>query len=167
MLSNSSRDLLSADLFVTEMDAIGERYRFHHLFGAFLRARLRSLGDARLQETYRRAIGALQLRGDHTDALGLAVAAGDTRRAATIVTEAIIALSSCPTLAIRTAILAWLREYGTDAVSNDPETLLQLVLVLAISGDFDVESWLIQVEFANPEAEPFLGALLYGAWSSQ
>ena len=160
-------DLLSADLFVTEMDAIGERYRFHHLFGAFLRARLRSLGDARLQETYRRAIGALQLRGDHTDALGLAVAAGDTRRAATIVTEAIIVSFELSNAGdSHRAILAWLREYGTDAVSNDPETLLQLVLVLAISGDFDVESWLIQVEFANPEAEPFLRALLYGAWAA-
>ena len=160
-------DLLSADLFVTEMDASGQRYRFHQLFRAFLRARLRSLGDARLQETYRRAIEALQLRGDHTDALGIAMAAGDTRRAATIVTDAIMMSFDLSNAGdSHRAILAWLREYGTDAVSNDPETLLQLVLVLAISGDFDVESWLIQVELANPEADPFLRALLYGIWAA-
>ena len=160
-------DLLSADLFVTEMDAIGQRYRFHQLFRAFLRARLRSLGDARLQETHRRAIGALQLRGDHTDALGIAMTAGDTRRAATIVTDAIIKSFDLSNAGdSHRAIIAWLREYGTDAVSNDPETLLQLVLVLAISGDFDVESWLTKVELANPGADPFLRALLYGAWAA-
>ena len=160
-------DLLSADLFVTEMDAIGQRYRFHQLFRAFLRARLRSLGDARLQETYGRAIGALQLRGDHTDALGIAMRIGDTRRAATIVTEAIMMSFDLSNVGgSHGAIFAWLREYGTDAVSNDPETLLQLILVLAISGDFDVESWLIQVELANPEADSFLRALLYGTWAA-
>ena len=160
-------NLLSADLFVTEVDVIGERYRFHHLFGAFLRARLRSLGNARLQETYRRAIGALQLRGDHTDALGIAMAAGDTRRAAAIVTDAIMMSFDLSNAGdSHRAILAWLREYGTDSVSNDPETLLQLVLVLAISGSYDVEGWLIQVELANPEADPFLRALLYGTWAA-
>ncbi len=160
-------NLLAADLFVTEVDVIGERYRFHHLFGAFLRARLRSLGNARLQEIYRHAIGALQLRGDHTGALGLAMAAGDTRLAATIVTDAIIMSFDFSNAGdSHRAILAWLREYGTDSVSRDPETLLQLVLVLAISGDYDVERWLIQVELANPEADPFLRALLYGTWAA-
>ena len=160
-------DLLSADLFVTEVDVIGERYRFHHLFSAFLRARLRSLGDARLRAIDERAIGVLQLRGDHTAALGIAMASGDTRRAATIVTEAIMMSFDLSNAGdSHRAILAWLREYGTDSVSNDPETLLQLVLVLAISGDYDVERWLIQVELANPEADPFLRALLYGTWAA-
>jgi LuxR family maltose regulon positive regulatory protein len=160
-------DLLSADLFVTEMDAIGERYRFHHLFSAFLRARLRSLGDARVRALDKRAIAALQLRGDRTAALGIAMASGDTRRAATIVTEAIVMSFDLSNAGdSHRAILAWLREYGTDSVSHDPETLLQLVLVLAISGSHDVENWLIQVELANPEADPFLRALLYGTWAA-
>jgi hypothetical protein len=82
-------ELVSGDLFVVQVDHGGARFRFHHLFGAFLRARLRRLGADRLRDTQERAITALEDRGEHLAALRLAMASGDTGRAAGIVTTTI------------------------------------------------------------------------------
>jgi len=48
------------------------------------------------------------------------------------------------------AIRSWLRQYGNEAVYSDPETMLQLLLVLAMSGGQDVTGWLTEVERALP-----------------
>ncbi|HEY4607857.1 MAG TPA: hypothetical protein VIH06_01600, partial [Ilumatobacteraceae bacterium] len=47
--------LIATDLFVVPLDNEGRWNRYHHLFGAFLRARLASLGDARRRAVHDRA----------------------------------------------------------------------------------------------------------------
>ena len=159
-------ELVSAELFVVPVGDTGQRFRFHHLFGAFLRARLRSFGEDRLREAQQRAIAALEERGERLAALRLAVASGDTRRAATVVTATIsssldLSDSQVSTMAVR----AWLREYGLDAVRSDPEQLVELVLGLAQMGKPEVEGWLARVQEAHPDPDPSLSRLLHGTWA--
>ena len=55
--------LIASNLFVVELDDPPRWLRYHHLFGAFLRARLASLGASRLREANDRASRALELAG--------------------------------------------------------------------------------------------------------
>jgi len=48
-------ELLASDLFLTQVDGTDQRYRLHHLFRDFLRARLKSLGEARFLGACERA----------------------------------------------------------------------------------------------------------------
>ena len=59
--------LLAADLFVVPLDDRAHWYRYHHLFGAFLRARLGSMGSARLAAAHERASQALEDRETSRD----------------------------------------------------------------------------------------------------
>ena len=61
--------VLTANLFVVPLDDQACWYRYHHLFGAFLRARLASLGSARLRAAHERACDALEGRHDVEGAL--------------------------------------------------------------------------------------------------
>ena len=54
--------LVAADLFVVPLDERGRWYRYHHLFGAFLRARLASLGTSRVRSAHDRASRCLEER---------------------------------------------------------------------------------------------------------
>ena len=159
-------ELVSAELFVVPVGDTGQRYRFHHLFGAFLRARLRSVGEDRLREAQQRAIVALEERGERLAALRLAVASGDTRRAATVVSATISSsLDLSDSQVSIMAVRAWLREYGLDAVRSDPEQLVELVLGLAQMGKPEVEGWLARVQEAHPDPDPSLSRLLHGTWA--
>jgi LuxR family maltose regulon positive regulatory protein len=40
--------VIADDLFIYQVDTVGQRFRLHHMFAAFLRARLKSLGGAEL-----------------------------------------------------------------------------------------------------------------------
>ena len=61
--------LLAANLFVVPLDDGSGWYRYHHLFRAFLLARLASLGTTRPWAARDRACGALEDRGDYRSAL--------------------------------------------------------------------------------------------------
>ena len=160
------QELVSAELFVVPVGDAGQRYRFQHLFGAFLRARLRSVGEDRLREAQQRAIVALEERGERLAALRLAVASGDTRRAATVVSATISSsLDLSDSQVSIMAVRAWLREYGLDAVRTDPEQLVELVLGLAQMGKPEVEGWLTLVQEAHPDPDPSLSGLLHGTWA--
>jgi LuxR family transcriptional regulator, maltose regulon positive regulatory protein len=159
-------ELVSADLFVVAVDPAGGRYRFHHLFAAFLRARLASLGADHLREAQERAIEALEHRGERLSALRLAMVSGNTTRAASIVTATISAsLDLSDSQVSILAVRAWLREYGLEAADRHPEQLLQLMLGLAQLGKPEVEGWLDRVEQAHPDPDPFLSAFLHGTWA--
>jgi LuxR family maltose regulon positive regulatory protein len=160
-------ELLASDLFLTEVDTTAQLYRFHHLFREFLRARLKLLGEARLLETCERAAAALEERGDRSGALEIAMIGGDAPLSAAIVARAVATSFDMSNVGnSHAAIRAWLRRHGNEAVSSDPETLLQLVLVLAMSGGQDVTNWLTEVERVHPDADAFLRALLYGVWAA-
>ncbi len=158
--------LVSADVFVVQVDEAAPRYRFHHLFAAFLRARLKRFGESRFREAQERAIEALEERGERLAALRLAMARGDTRRAAGIVTATVFSSldlsdSGVSTMAVRT----WLRQYGLEAARGDPEQLAQLLVGLAQEGRPEVEGWLALVEQAQPDADPYFRAFLHGTWA--
>ncbi len=159
-------ELVSAELFVVPVGETGERYRFHHLFGAFLRARLRSLGPDRLRQAQERAIRALEDGGERLPALRLAMASGDTRRAASVVTATVsssLSLSDREVSAL--AVRTWLRQYGADAARDHPDQLLELVVGLAQFGHPEVEGWLTRVQEAHPDPDAFLSSFLHGTWA--
>lgn len=159
-------ELVSADLFVVQLDPVGARFRFHHLFRAFLRARLRRLGQERLREAQERAIGALEEGGEHLAALRLAMDSGETARAALIVnTTVFTSLAVSDEQVSTTAIRAWLRQYGREAAESNPEQLLPLLVALAQFGQPDVAGWLERVEQAHPDPDPYLSAFLHGTWA--
>jgi ATP/maltotriose-dependent transcriptional regulator MalT len=160
-------ELLASDLFLTQVDGIRQQYRFHHLFRGFLRARLRSCGEVRLLGTCERAAAALEERGDRNAALEVAMIGGDAQRAAAIVARAVetsfdMSSEGNSHLAIR----AWLRRHGDGGAQSDPETTLQLLAVLAMSGGQDVTSWLTEVERALPAADAYMRSLLYAVWAA-
>ena len=99
--------------------------------------------------TCERAATALEDRGDRNAALDIAMIGGDAQLAAAILARAVeTSFDMSSEGNSHVAIRAWLRGYGKEAVHSDPETMLQLLLVLAMSGGQDVTSWLTEVERA-------------------
>ena len=159
-------ELLASDLFLTQVDGTDQRYRLHHLFRDFLRARLKSLGEARFLGACERAAAVLEEGGDRNAALEIAMIGGDAQLAAAIVVRAVeTSFDMSNEGDSHVAIRSWLRQYGNEAVYSDPETMLQLLLVLAMSGGQDVTGWLTEVERALPDADAFLRSLLHGVWA--
>ena len=96
--------------------------------------------------------------------LRLAMASGDTRRAADVVTATLassldLSDSQVSTMAAR----AWLREYGPNAARQNPDQLLELALGLTQLGKPEVEGWLTRIEEAHPDPDPYLRACLHGS----
>jgi len=150
------------------VDGTDQRYRLHHLFRDFLRARLKSLGEARFLGACERAAAVLEEGGDRNAALEIAMIGGDAQLAAAIVVRAVeTSFDMSNEGDSHVAIRSWLRQYGNEAVYSDPETMLQLLLVLAMSGGQDVTGWLTEVERALPDADAFLRSLLHGVWPSR
>jgi len=148
------------------VDGTDQRYRLHHLFRDFLRARLKSLGEARFLGACERAAAVLEEGGDRNAALEIAMIGGDAQLAAAIVVRAVeTSFDMSNEGDSHVAIRSWLRQYGNEAVYSDPETMLQLLLVLAMSGGQDVTGWLTEVERALPDADAFLRSLLHGVWA--
>ena len=161
-------ELVSADLFVVQVGDVEERYRFHRLFRTFLRARLMSLGGDLPRKVHERAIRALEERGDHLAALRLATMTGDTRRAAEIVTKNLLtSLNVADCRVSNVAVRAWLREYGANAVFDDPEQLLLFVAELAVSGRPEAEEWLTRLAQAHPDPDFSLRGLLHAVQMEQ
>ena len=159
--------LLLANLFVVPLDDVGQWYRYHHLFGAFLRARLRAQGPGKFGEAHDRAGRALEARGDIVGALHLAIDNDDLERAALIVRRTIGRFMNLAD-AEMTAVAAryWLHARGAELAATDPETVLEFILALVVSsGPDDAARWLQLVDGAHPEAPPELTALMHGVWA--
>jgi LuxR family maltose regulon positive regulatory protein len=158
--------LIAENLFLTALDDAGEWYRYHHLFGAFLRARLRSVGADRQQEAHRRASQALAARGDLVEAIRQATAAGDIDGAAELVLRGMTTLNVADTEVSGAAARAWLHANGRGLLATDPLRVLGLVAVVLFSSDpADVATWLEKVELANPEPSPELESTVGGEWA--
>ena len=158
--------LIAADLFVVSLD---ERwYRYHHLFGAFLRARLASLGTSRMRAADDRASRCLEERGDVEGALGHAMAIGDVERAGWILRAALersLSMSEGADIAVR-AVRLWLHEFGPTFVETEPAWVVEFVIgLITLTGPDDAPSWLERVRRAHPDADSELTALIEGAWN--
>jgi LuxR family transcriptional regulator, maltose regulon positive regulatory protein len=158
--------LLAANLLVVPLDAQRRLYRYHHLFGAFLRARLASSGTGRLRAVHDRACGALEDRGDDVGALQQAMAMADADRAGRIVRAALRRSTSSPEetdLTVR-AIRLWLHEFGAGMIETDPAWVVELLIGLfTLSDTDDGSAWLERVERAHPRGDNGLTALIEAA----
>ena len=160
--------LIAADLFVVLLDERAGWFRYHHLFGAFLRARLANLGEVRRRAVHDRACRALTERGEITTALRHAMATNDVDRAGQILRATFDRhLTVPPDIdVIAPAVRAWLHEFGASLVSTDPKWILEfLIALIAIAGPDDAEWWLKRVEGAHPAADGVLATLIEGAWA--
>lgn len=79
------RELARSDLFLIGLDERQEWYRFHHLFGEFLRARLDERGDEDGRSLHDRASRWFEAEGYGEMAVAHALRAGDDRRAADLI----------------------------------------------------------------------------------
>ena len=160
--------VLTANLFVVHLDEQACWYRYHHLFGAFLRARLASLGSTRLRAAHERACHALEDRHDVEGALTHAMAIGDVERAGRILRAAIgrsMSMAEGAEVAV-SAVRLWLHEFGAAFVETDPAWVVELLIgLITLTGTDDAPSWLERVEQAHPHADGELLALIEGAWS--
>ena len=160
--------LVASDLFVVPLDERGGWYRYHHLFGAFLRARLASLGTSRMRSAHDRASRCLEERGDVEGALQHAMAIGDVERAGWILRAALdrsLSLSEGADVAVR-AVRLWLHEFGPTFVTTEPAWVVEFVIgLITLTGPDDAPWWLERVSRAHPDADGELTALIEGAWS--
>ncbi len=159
--------VVADDVFIYQVDRAGERFRLHQMFAAFLRARLKSLGGTQFREAHLRAAAALQERGDRLGALHHAIVVGDMQLAVAVLADSMhTILDVTHAQEAKAAARAWLANFGDAAAEADPEQLLQLVLLLAASGQRDAEGWLIKVDQAHPRPAPGLDAMTHGVWAS-
>jgi ATP/maltotriose-dependent transcriptional regulator MalT len=159
--------LIAANLFLVELDDPPRWFRYHHLFGAFLRARLASQGPLRLRAANDRAARALEARGHVDAALRHAMAMGDADRVSQILRGALARSMSMSDGAADTAraVRLWLHERGAAAVETDPAWVLEMLIgLIAVSRPDDAPSWLERVRQAHPNADGPLTGFIEGAW---
>ncbi len=77
-------ELARSNMFLVALDARGEWYRYHHLFGEFLQL---ELGREDARELRRRAAGWCRAHGRAEDAIEYAAAAGDAEMVAEVLIE--------------------------------------------------------------------------------
>jgi LuxR family transcriptional regulator, maltose regulon positive regulatory protein len=159
--------LIAENLFVVPLDDRVRWFRYHHLFGTFLRARLAFLGTTRVRAAHDRAGRALEARGDTAGALQHAMAVDDAERAVQVLRAAIARsrnVSEGAGVAVQ-AIRLWLHQYGAESVRTDPMGVLDLVIgLITLGGQEDAPPWLERVGNAHPDADGPLLALIEGAW---
>jgi len=159
--------LLADGLFVVPIDDRARRYRYHHLFRTFLRARLASVGPAGVHDAHDRACRALEARGDTAGALRHCMAMDDIERGGQIIRAALertMSLADCAEAA-ELAVREWLLVRGQEAIATDPLRVVELVHQLTIlTGADDAPSWLERVRRAHPDAGGELAAAIAEAW---
>jgi LuxR family maltose regulon positive regulatory protein len=146
--------LEAANLFLVPLDDTRTWYRYHHLFAAFLRQRLRREAPDLVPELHRRACRWYEQQGLATEAADHALAAHDDELAARLVEQAIPALlwqrgeTAAP--------LRWVERLPRDVAR--PRLCLDLAWVSLWSAQVGaVEPWLHDAEHALDTAAPPAG----------
>jgi LuxR family maltose regulon positive regulatory protein len=137
-----------SNLFVIAVDRRAGWYRYHHLFAAFLRARLRATSVDALRRAHRAASNAHADEDDLMSAVRHAMAASDTELAFRHLHKLTVARLDVEGRqeAIDTA-RAWLREFGTSHGPAEPSAIVECCMVLIVLGaPDDVEVWFRRVE---------------------
>lgn len=138
-------------LFVVPLDAAHRWYRYHHLFGDVMRARLRAETIGRQQETlYRRAADWHERQGMIGEAVRYALAAGQPAAAGRIVEQhgrAMLEQSAYGELR------RWLVQLPEATIWASPRLCLAQSLVLALTDPHRVEPYLQRAEQLARERE--------------
>jgi LuxR family maltose regulon positive regulatory protein len=154
-------------MFVVALDESGTWYRYHHLFGTFMRARIRAEDLQRFRRLHHDAAKALEDRGLVVAAVRAALAVDSGDRAATMVRRALTANMYPADVEVSAAAARWwLHERGAEAVRTDPVLVLEVVLALVMTtGGDDVLRWVQQVEAHHPNPPATTYAYLHGVWA--
>jgi LuxR family transcriptional regulator, maltose regulon positive regulatory protein len=159
-------ELREKHLFLAPIDAYSERFRYHHLFGEFLRAQLKALGANRWSAAHLRAAGALLARGDTLGAVRHAMEGGDTQQAARTLRagfhQSLDAADAGMTVEVARA---WLYEYGQERVVSRPMQVIDFVTLLLLAPRSDEAVWWLQrVEEEHPVRSLDVEVSLQGTW---
>lgn len=145
MLEKLERD----NLFVVALDDERCWYRYHHLFGNFLRVRLEREDPGRIKELHLRAAAWYERNGLSSEAVGHALSAGDHDRAADLAERAADEVSF---RGETVTLLRWLRALPVEAKRRRPRLLLEHATALMVVGRLeDVEPLLREAEHAAGE----------------
>ena len=137
-------DLERANLFLVPLDDERRWYRYHHLFSGFLRERLRRGYSERIPDLHRRACGWYERNELPGEAVGHALAAGDTEWAANLVER--IARTTLRRGELNT-VRRWLEALPEELVCARPRLCLSGAWYYLATGRLDeVEPYLKKVE---------------------
>ena len=145
-----------AGLFVIPLDELRGWWRYHHLFADLLRARLHQEQPGRAAQLHRNAAAWYEQHDLADDAIGHAVAAGETAWAARIIEQHFDMVYNIRGEAA--TIHRWLSVLPDEVVRSRPRLLLAQAIMAATSGHLEeVEPLLDAVECAPPgwADEPF------------
>ena len=123
-------DALSrSNLFVVPLDSNGRWYRLHHLFAELLRAELERREPGLAPALHRRAYAWHRDHGTTGEAIGHAMAAGAHAEAADLIAASWLSyVNSCR----YDTVLAWIRRFPEEILTNDPRLLLVAAWVLSL-----------------------------------
>jgi LuxR family transcriptional regulator, maltose regulon positive regulatory protein len=144
-----------ANLFLHPLDEVRGWWRYHHLFGDLLQARLRREQPDRVEELHRAAAAWHQAQGLADEAIGHALAAGDATWAARLIERQIDARI------LRwegVTLQRWLAALPAELVSSRPRLALAQARLALIGGHLEaIEGPLDAAEQALAEAaeEPY------------
>jgi LuxR family transcriptional regulator, maltose regulon positive regulatory protein len=144
-----------ANLFLHPLDEVRGWWRYHHLFGDLLQARLRREQPDRVEELHRAAAAWHQAQGLADEAIGHALAAGDATWAARLIERQIDARI------LRwegVTLQRWLAALPAELVSSRPRLALAQARLALIGGHLEaIEGRLDAAEQALAEAaeEPY------------
>ena len=145
-----------ANLFVVPLEGLW--YRYHHLFGDALRARLAKQRPDKVRELHRAASRWQAENGAIADAVTHAIAAGDVERAADLVE---LALADLRKHRQDRALRGWLQSLPDDVIRRRPLLSAFLAWTRLSEGDLDgVDDWLGHAEAAlsaGPAASTAVG----------
>ncbi|TCJ20020.1 helix-turn-helix transcriptional regulator [Rubrobacter taiwanensis] len=143
-----------ANLFLVPLDGERRYYRYHHLFAAFLRDRLRRTRPHEIPELHRRAGRWYEDDGCPAGAVEHLLAAGDFERAAALIEEETYAQRRYVEASL---LLRWLRKLPNELVQLRPQLCLLYAWALVHSaGDLEeAERRLAEAESAlNLDGSP-------------
>ena len=160
--------VIAANLFVVELDDPPRWFRYHHLFGAFLRRATGVFG--RVEDPRRARPGVAGAGGPRPRRAGVASRhrhrgcrphEPDPARRLGPIDEHV---GRCRRDGARRAPLA--ARAGGIAIETDPTWVVEMLIgLISISRPDDAPAWLERVRQAHPDADGPLIALIEGAWS--
>jgi len=127
-------DLERANLFLLPLDDDRHWYRYHHLFADFLRERLQQTRPERWPELHRRAAEWYERHGFIPEAVGHALAVGDTGQAARLVEQI---AESIWMQGEMMRLLGWLEALPDEMIRSRPRLCIFHAWILNILGRYE------------------------------
>lgn len=160
LLAKLERD----NLFIIALDEERTWYRYHHLFGELLQARLREeMPPDRIDRLYRRAAEWHHAQGGVNEVVAYALAAHDQALAADLLNEAVQRVEVWSQGEIRT-VLGWIKTLAPEMIAERPWLQLYQSRALFVAGRLsEAEAILAQLEARGAGADDPLAAQLAGS----